>query len=155
MTSAAAVGPVPRDGRTAVPALGLLELGRQLFEQGEYTESALSLQRRIRLAPHDAEARYLLGLSLLRTGHVARAAALLEPSRLARALDATVCLEVGEALMPTDPHTAHRWMVSAVWAAPDSDVAQRRLEETVTVLDGQARRTGRHRGERRRWWRRA
>lgn len=152
MSSAAAIGPVPRDRRSANRAPGLLELGRQLFEEGDYEDASLALQRRLRLAPHDGEATYMLALSLLRTGDVDRAASMLAASRDAGSADPDVCLEIGEALLPKDPAAAHPWIASAVAARPDDDLAGRRLHEVQAALGGQLRRTGRHRADQHGWW---
>jgi Flp pilus assembly protein TadD len=43
-------------------------LGRDLLEQGAYADAARALQRRLRLAPGDREARYLLGIATLGLG---------------------------------------------------------------------------------------
>jgi Flp pilus assembly protein TadD len=43
-------------------------LGRDLLEQGSYADAARALQRRLRLAPGDREARYLLGIATLGLG---------------------------------------------------------------------------------------
>jgi thioredoxin-like negative regulator of GroEL len=43
-------------------------LGRDLLEQGAYADAARALQRRLRLAPTDREARYLLGIAILGLG---------------------------------------------------------------------------------------
>jgi Flp pilus assembly protein TadD len=44
-------------------------LGRDLLEQGAYADAARALQRRLRLAPGDREARYMLGIASLALGH--------------------------------------------------------------------------------------
>lgn len=152
MSSAAAIGPVPRDRRSTNRAPGLLELGRQLFEEGDYEDAVLALQRRLRLAPHDGEARYMLALTFLRTGDAERAAGMLEVSRAAGSADPDICLEIGEALLPKDPAAARPWIASAVAARPDDDLAGRRLAEVNAALGGQLRRTGRHRADNHGWW---
>jgi len=152
MSSAAAIGPMARDFRPAGPAVrGLYDLGRELFDQEQYESAGLALQRRLRLAPDDAAARRLLALSLLRTGQTRRAAEALEQSRDTAAIDPDLCLELGEALIADDAKTAQRWLARAAKARPDDEIARRRLAEVDAVLEGESRRNGRHRLERRSW----
>jgi Flp pilus assembly protein TadD len=48
-------------------------LGRDLLEQGAYADAARALQRRLRLAPGDREARYLLGIATIGLGQPTQA----------------------------------------------------------------------------------
>jgi thioredoxin-like negative regulator of GroEL len=152
MTSAAAVGPVPHEHGTGHKAPSLLELGRRLLEEGDYAGARLALQRRLRLAPSDPEARLMLAQTLLRTGDVARAAALLEPSR--STVEPQTCLEIGEALLPSDPGAAATWLQAAVDADPGNEALRVRLAQALAAVEGPARRTGRHRLQRS-WLRRS
>jgi cytochrome c-type biogenesis protein CcmH/NrfG len=43
-------------------------MGQHLLEQGSYSDARRALRRRLRLAPGDRRARYLLGIAALRLG---------------------------------------------------------------------------------------
>lgn len=57
-----------RRAGSATRIVDLHTLGRDLLEQGAYADAARALQRRLRLAPGDREARYLLGIATLGLG---------------------------------------------------------------------------------------
>jgi tetratricopeptide (TPR) repeat protein len=72
-------GPVPkrtvpnRDSSNRI--VDLHTLGRDLLEQGSYADAARALKRRLRLAPGDREARYMLGIADLGLGRTEQAMA--------------------------------------------------------------------------------
>jgi len=153
MSSAAAIGPTAHERLPGNSVRGLFDLGRELFDQEQYEAAGLALQRRLLLDPDDAEAGRLLGLSLLRSGDARRAGELLEPLRSSGRLEPDLCLEIGEALAQDDPKTARRWILHVIALSPDDLRARSRLGELDAVLLGEARTDGRHRVERRHWWR--
>ena len=57
-----------RRGTASNRIVDLHTLGRDLLEQGAYADAARALQRRLRLAPGDREARYLLGIATIALG---------------------------------------------------------------------------------------
>jgi len=62
----------------SAPAVqSLYELGRRLFEQGDYAEAGLALTRCLRLIPGDRQVSYLLGLVALQSGQTDQAIAAL------------------------------------------------------------------------------
>jgi Flp pilus assembly protein TadD len=57
-----------RRGSASTRIVDLHTLGRDLLEQGSYADAARALQRRLRLAPRDREARYMLGIATMGLG---------------------------------------------------------------------------------------
>ena len=128
----------PRTDVTNVTSIGvvsLLELGRRLVEQGSYGDAIRALQRRLRLAPSDHEARYLLGLASLRAGDVQRAAAEFATVAGHERVDAALCYDLAVALQDLgDAVGARRWLRIALAADPRNDAASERLTRIDAAL---------------------
>ncbi|NLT53557.1 MAG: tetratricopeptide repeat protein [Actinomycetales bacterium] len=108
----------------------LLDVGRQLLDEGCYEDAARALRRRLRLSPEDARARFLLGVALLKGGDPLGASTELSMLPSPEPLDGTTCYDVGVALLELgETHQAREWLSRALAADPRMPGARDRLLE--------------------------